>query len=116
WRTDLDAAHELVQRAVVKLGEDRVMVAPSCSLLHVPVGLASETSLEAELLAWMAFATEKLGEVAALARADSTGAVYSAARRAIGSRAASWRVTNPAVRARAAAITDDMSRRAAPYS
>src|SRR5262249_1176684 len=39
WRTDLDAAHRLVQQAVRSLGEARVLVAPSCSLLHVPVDL-----------------------------------------------------------------------------
>ncbi len=37
WRTDLDAAHGLLRRAVKALGRQRVLVAPSCSLLHVPV-------------------------------------------------------------------------------
>jgi len=45
WRTDLDAAHSLVRRAVVALGTDRVLVAPSCSLLHVPVDLEAPSNV-----------------------------------------------------------------------
>jgi len=49
WRTDLDAAHGLVRRAVSALGAERVFVGPSCSLLHVPVDLAAEGALDSEL-------------------------------------------------------------------
>lgn len=62
WRADLDAAHRLVRRAVAALGPERVVVAPSCSLLHVPVDLSAEKRLDAELLRWMAFAAQKLAD------------------------------------------------------
>ncbi len=74
WRTDPDRALALVRSATDRLGGERVQVAPSCSLLHVPVSLEPEPALDPELRGWLAFATEKLGEVVALARAADAGA------------------------------------------
>src|SRR5690606_12952025 len=65
WRNDLNASLALIEKATAKLGKDRVFIAPSCSLLHTPVDLARETGLDAELKNWMAFATQKLSEIAA---------------------------------------------------
>jgi 5-methyltetrahydropteroyltriglutamate--homocysteine methyltransferase len=69
WRADLAETFTPVERAVDALGRERVQVAPSCSLLHTPVDLDNETKLDAELKSWLAFAKQKLGEVAALAAA-----------------------------------------------
>ena len=44
WRTDLDAARDRLAPVADALG-DRLWVAPSCSLLHVPVDLAAEHQL-----------------------------------------------------------------------
>ncbi|MCB5363343.1 5-methyltetrahydropteroyltriglutamate--homocysteine S-methyltransferase [Pusillimonas sp. CC-YST705] len=66
WRTDLDAAHERLQSLHKQLGE-RLWLAPSCSLLHVPVDLSFETELDAELRGWLSFATQKLDELRWLA-------------------------------------------------
>ncbi|WP_224371789.1 5-methyltetrahydropteroyltriglutamate--homocysteine S-methyltransferase [Hyalangium versicolor] len=119
WRTDLDAAHQQVRRAVRELGSDRVFIAPSCSLLHVPEDLDSESKLEPELKSWLAFASQKLDEVRALASAaeqDSpTAAAFTSARAAIASRRASPRTRNPAVRARMLTVDESMSRRGAPF-
>ncbi len=49
WRTDLDRAFTLIGRALDQLGQDRVMVGPSCSLLHVPVDLEMENEIDPEL-------------------------------------------------------------------
>jgi 5-methyltetrahydropteroyltriglutamate--homocysteine methyltransferase len=49
------------------------MVAPSYSLLHVPVESAPEDRLDPDIKEWLAFATEKLSEVAALARGLDEG-------------------------------------------
>jgi len=73
WRTDPDRALPLVRSAVARLGPDRVQLAPSCSLMHVPVSLAAERGLDPDLRTWLAFATEKLGEVVSLARAADGG-------------------------------------------
>ncbi|MFG1496102.1 5-methyltetrahydropteroyltriglutamate--homocysteine S-methyltransferase [Saccharospirillum sp. HFRX-1] len=68
WRTDLQAALAKLQAAQVKLGE-RLWLAPSCSLLHVPVDRDQETELDAELTSWLSFAVQKLAEIGLLKRA-----------------------------------------------
>jgi 5-methyltetrahydropteroyltriglutamate--homocysteine methyltransferase len=73
WRTDLRHALALLQRAATARGTRQLMVAPSCSLLHVPVDLAQEDRLDPELKSWLAFATQKLAEVAALAKGLDEG-------------------------------------------
>jgi len=54
------------------LGE-RLWIAPSCSLLHVPVDLAGEEGLDPEQRSWLAFATQKLEEVCTLKQALERG-------------------------------------------
>ena len=66
WKADLQRALNLAQQAAARIGKDRLLIAPSCSLLHSPVDLALETSLKPEVKNWFAFATEKLGEVLVL--------------------------------------------------
>jgi 5-methyltetrahydropteroyltriglutamate--homocysteine methyltransferase len=69
WRTDLASAWGLLELARASVGTAQLMVAPSCSLLHVPWTLRSETALPEAVHRRLAFAEEKLGEVATLARA-----------------------------------------------
>ena len=69
WHTDLDRAFGMVRAAVERLGPARVQVAPSCSLLHVPVDRDVETTLSSPLRERLAFAVQKLDEVVLLARA-----------------------------------------------
>lgn len=120
WRTDLDAAHSLVRRAVAALGADRVLVAPSCSLLHVPVDLEAEHTIDEELKSWLAFGAQKLVELSALAHAAEmetpSGPRFAEARYALANRRASIRTRNPVVRERMAAVTEDMLRRTSPFS
>ena len=68
WKTDLTGAERLIERARMLHG-DALMVAPTCSLLHVPVDLATETKLDRGTRGWLAFARQKLDEVATLAKA-----------------------------------------------
>ena len=107
WKTDLDATLDWLAPLAKKLG-DRLWLAPSCSLLHVPVDLASEAdegaSLDAEIRSWLAFAVQKLDELRVLARAlnegrDAVKAELDANRAALASRRRSPRVTDPAVQA-----------------
>src|SRR5580704_13020162 len=63
WKTDLVHALELVERAVGAIGSNRVLVAPSCSLLHTPADLDFEEHVDHELRDWLAFAKQKLEEV-----------------------------------------------------
>lgn len=66
WRTDLEAAAARLQPLKEKLGE-HLWLAPSCSLLHVPVDLAYETKLDDDIKSWLSFALQKLEELNALA-------------------------------------------------
>ena len=120
WRTDLRAALATLQRVAAARGTRRLMVAPSCSLLHVPVDLAQERRLDPEIRPWLAFATQKLAEVAALARGldEGEGAIAAqlqASDAAAQSRRDSARVHHQAVAARLAAVSPGMMRRASPY-
>ena len=42
WRADLEPALELLERAAEPLGAERLLVGPSCSLLHCPIDLDAE--------------------------------------------------------------------------
>jgi 5-methyltetrahydropteroyltriglutamate--homocysteine methyltransferase len=64
WRTDLSRALKLLER--VREKTDNVWVAPSCSLIHAPVDLELESKLDVELKSWLAFAKQKLHELAVL--------------------------------------------------
>lgn len=107
WRTDLDKAREVVEPILAQLGE-RLWLAPSCSLLHVPVDLDAEKDLDAELRSWLSFATQKLDELAWLADALSaapaaaTQAALQRQREALQVKSASARIHNSAVQARLA--------------
>ncbi|MEW6719620.1 MAG: 5-methyltetrahydropteroyltriglutamate--homocysteine S-methyltransferase [Thermodesulfobacteriota bacterium] len=115
WRTDLDAAHSLIRRAVHAVGEGRLLVAPSCSLLHVPIDLAAEHGLDPELRSWMAFAAQKIAEVRALADAAGAdvpaGPLFAESRAAIAARRSSPRTRDPEVRARTSSVDESMLRR-----
>lgn len=69
WVNDLSRSADIIRRFVSALGEDRVMVAPSCSLLHVPISLRNETALSPGVRNMLAFAEEKLEEVVTLSGA-----------------------------------------------
>jgi 5-methyltetrahydropteroyltriglutamate--homocysteine methyltransferase len=105
WVTDPDAALERIDAAVAVLGDDRVTVAPSCSLLHVPYEAARETGIDPEVRSWLAFAAEKLAELRALAARDD--ASLAAGRAAIAARRASAHTNDPEVRERVAGLAPD---------
>ena len=118
WRNDLDRSAAIVRRATEALGSDRVWVAPSCSLLHSPIDLAAETKLDAELKNWLAFATQKLAEIAALATAANGGdakQAFAESKAAQESRKQSPRIHNPAVKDRLKAVTPADAKRHSPY-
>jgi len=119
WKTDLNATLDWLEPLARQLGQ-RLWIAPSCSLLHVPVDLASERQLDPEILSWLAFARQKLVELQVLARALNEGReavreALEANRAALASRRASPRVNNPAVKLAVARITEDLGRRESTY-
>ena len=113
WKTGLTDGERLIDQARVLHG-DRLFVGPSCSLLHSPVDLDTETKLDAELRGWLAFATQKLAEIKALAdtaNGKRDGAYFRANAEGLGSRLTSARIHDPAVKHRLAAVTPAMAER-----
>jgi 5-methyltetrahydropteroyltriglutamate--homocysteine methyltransferase len=107
WKADLGA---LLDRLEPVVASGRVVqIAPSCSLLHTPIDLALETQLDPDVCAWLAFAVQKIEELAILGKALRQGR-SSVARElaenaaAIAARRASPLTNDAAVRARAAQV------------
>lgn len=120
WRTDPDKALGILKPALARRGGS-LWLAPSCSLLHVPMTLASDASLDAQLRGWVAGAVEKLDELRLLkqalsAPASGVGEELEAARRSAASRAGSPRVKKPAVSARVHGLPDDADRRRSTFA
>jgi 5-methyltetrahydropteroyltriglutamate--homocysteine methyltransferase len=110
----------MLRRADDRIGADRIQVAPSCSLLHSPIDLDSESALDPEIKEWMAFGKQKLQEVAILTQAlnhgvDSGAERFVASREALERRRISAKVNSPKVQQRLAAVTEEMTQRATPF-
>ncbi|MBD5784813.1 5-methyltetrahydropteroyltriglutamate--homocysteine S-methyltransferase [Cellulosimicrobium terreum] len=123
WRADLAAKLDVLDSLsdpAHALGAGALAVGTSTSLLHVPHDVEDEvfggpetpgTVLDPRLRDWLAFADQKVGEVAVLARAitagrDAVATEIEASRAAVASRATAAGVVVPGVRERAAALTD----------
>ncbi|MGD2117902.1 MAG: 5-methyltetrahydropteroyltriglutamate--homocysteine S-methyltransferase [Chromatiales bacterium] len=119
WKTDLNATLDWLEPLHEKL-QQRLWLAPSCSLLHVPVDLNNETVLDAEIKNWLAFAVQKLDEVLLLAKALNHGRgtvadELQANQAAIQSRRTSSRVHNAAVKQAVSNITPEQGQRQSPF-
>jgi len=120
WRCDLRRALQTLQPLHDELG-DRLWLASSCSLAHVPVSLAPEAKLDAGVRSWLAFAHEKLSELQALALVLNDGEAaaadaLAASDAAVASRRASQRVHKPLVQKRLAALSPAMAERRSPFA
>jgi 5-methyltetrahydropteroyltriglutamate--homocysteine methyltransferase len=122
WKTDFAAAIKLAQTAVDALGQDRVIVATSSSLLHTPVTLALENKLTPEQKDWFSFALEKAEEVATIAAVLSgsqdakIAAALEANKVSIAKRREFESTSDDTVRKRVAAITPDQLERQSPFA
>lgn len=120
WRTDLEKTLQTLEPLKAALGE-RLWIAPSCSLLHVPVNVQSETGLDAELKSWLSFAVQKLDELKLLqglldGTLDEAGQqAVQAQQAALRARRESRRTHNPAVQAQMAKI-DQIKRQRTPFA
>jgi 5-methyltetrahydropteroyltriglutamate--homocysteine methyltransferase len=120
WKTNLQRARSLVEQAVNKLGSDRILIAPSCSLLHSPGDLELETRLRDDQREWLAFAKQKVEEVVLLARAINEGSqgvheAFQANQEAMERRRTSSLIHNKDVQSRVSEINAEMLHRASPY-
>ncbi len=120
WKADLDRALNLLEHAATAIGPDRLLVAPSCSLVHTPVDLDSETHIDDELRDWLAFAKEKLEEVVVLERAvlegkEAVSEVLEGNRLVMKKKRASSRIHDPNVKTRRRNGGQHMTRRTSAY-
>ncbi|GAA5873769.1 hypothetical protein JCM3774_000165 [Rhodotorula dairenensis] len=118
WKNDLAASLAIAKKAIEALGQDRVVVATSSSLLHTPVTLANESRLSADVKDWFSFATEKAAEVATLAKALSGADVQAALdanKKSIDARRAFEKNSDASVRDRLSKVTPDMYNRKSPF-
>jgi 5-methyltetrahydropteroyltriglutamate--homocysteine methyltransferase len=121
WKTDLAKTLPVLQKAIDALGNDRVIVGPSCSLLHSPVDLSLEKKLDDKIQDWMAFARQKLTEIATLTRALNDGAAsvkdeLEQNRSSNERRQSSTLIHLPAVEKRTKDVSSDMLYRHRPFS
>jgi 5-methyltetrahydropteroyltriglutamate--homocysteine methyltransferase len=120
WKNDFSKSLAFIHKATAVLGEDRVMVSPSCSLLHSPCDLdleKDEQVLTPEIKNWMAFAKQKIEEVVSLKQiackelSDPVSEKWKKNREAIESRKKSTLIHKPQVKQRVAMITENDSKR-----
>lgn len=105
WKNDYLKSIEKIHQAVTALGEERMMIAPSCSLLHTPFDLDLETEINPEIKNWMAFAKQKLHEVSDLYEiANGNSELLKANAKAIESRRTSALIHKSEIKQRVATI------------
>jgi len=115
WKANLAVAIETVKKAVSVLGADRVIVAPSCSMLHSPHSLESEKKMDVNIKSWMSYAVQKLEEIVTITKAinapGSVDAALAANAACVQTRKTSTLIHNPAVQAELKAITPEQFKR-----
>ena len=121
WKNNYQIAVLQIDQAIEALGSERVWIAPSCSLLHVPCDLELETNeavLKPEIKQWMAFARQKLDEVVVLKKLSTTSPskevlqAFEERNQLLQDKKASPLIHNPQVRARTSALQAGDARRA----
>ncbi|MEJ2426926.1 MAG: hypothetical protein P8101_21255, partial [Candidatus Thiodiazotropha sp.] len=120
WKCDLNAQLDWLEPVHERLRE-RLWLAPSCSLLHLPVDLEQETQLDTEIRSWLSFAEQKLTELEVLGKALNQGreAVMTELKdnaKAIESSRHTSLIHNPRVQSRLRSITPSMESRHTPYA
>jgi 5-methyltetrahydropteroyltriglutamate--homocysteine methyltransferase len=73
WRTNLSSALSLLEEIAAIVDRDRIWVQPSCSLLHLPHDVELEENLDPDVKALLAFAEQRLEEIAVLTRGLNEG-------------------------------------------
>jgi 5-methyltetrahydropteroyltriglutamate--homocysteine methyltransferase len=117
WKNDFKKSLALIVKTVSALGSERIMIAPSCSLLHTPFDLDQETAIDSEIKNWMAFAKQKLQEVNALYQIiNGNTELLHSNQKAVESRRTSALIHKDAVKQRTAAITDADAKRNSTFA
>ncbi|WP_407429908.1 5-methyltetrahydropteroyltriglutamate--homocysteine S-methyltransferase [Arcticibacter sp.] len=116
WKNDYQRSLELIDRCRRVVGEDRLMIAASCSLLHTPCDLDQESKIPPQIKNWMAFARQKLREIGDLVDiAGGNSESLAANTRALDDRRNSTLTHRQEVKNRVQAIREEDSRRKNPF-
>ena len=124
WKNDFKNSLALIGKAIDKIGADRVLIAPSCSLIHSPCDLDLETKeeiLTPEIKQWLAFAKQKLDEIVILKQLGNglkDSVVLEKLKQnqsAAESRKTSALIHNKKVKERVKAITEQDAKRKNPF-
>ncbi|WP_295625310.1 5-methyltetrahydropteroyltriglutamate--homocysteine S-methyltransferase [uncultured Nitrosomonas sp.] len=120
WKADLTEILNWLEPVHARL-QERLWLAPSCSLLHVPVDLGSEQKLDADIRSWLAFATQKLNEIEVLANAlnhgrESVAEILLENSASVSNRKQSKRVHHENTKARVREINEAMGIRQSSYN
>lgn len=125
WKNDLSRSLDIINKVKAVIGEERLVIATSCSLLHSPIDLdneKNEKSLPAQVKRWLAFARQKVTEVVILADLAGRSPSYTS-KAALQSNVADMEdrhtsalTNNEEVRKRVDAVTPDMACRKSPFS
>lgn len=117
WRNDYQQSIDLISTSISEIGEDRVMLAPSCSLLHVPYDLDLEDELDFELKSWMAFARQKLYELQDLSSIiNGDKSLLEENKKLIASKDSSERIHQNFVKERVRSISDEDLQRKSEFT
>jgi len=123
WKNNFQNSLSLIEHALEGIGRDRLIISPSCSLIHSPCDLDLETNedtLPPEIKDWMAFAKQKIGEVVVLKqlanREEIADSKLVANFDSNEKRRSSPLIHNPVVKQRVAAITETDDRRCNSFS
>ncbi len=125
WKNDFKKSLALIKKATDALGENRILIAPSCSLIHSPCDLELETNnatLTPEIKQWLAFAKQKTEEIVLLKYFASNEIDINNSIRfeentiANENRKTSKLIHNDAVKNRVASITTGDDQRQNPFS
>ncbi|OOG66247.1 5-methyltetrahydropteroyltriglutamate--homocysteine S-methyltransferase [Rhodanobacter sp. B04] len=119
WRSQPERVLPLLHKARARIGSERLWLAPSCSLLHVPIDLAAETTLDPARLAPMAFARQKIEELRvyadALAGLPEADAALAAQQALLTAQAHAPGVIDTGVRSRLRALNPQATLRRSGY-
>ena len=124
WKNDITESLAIVKKAIETLGEDRVVISTSCSLLHVPYDLESETNenvLTPEIKRWLSFAWQKVEELSLLKALtnnpdEKAKEKFEQNKKDLADKKVSPLIHNKNVKERVSKITPADSQRNSPYS
>ncbi|WP_293786592.1 5-methyltetrahydropteroyltriglutamate--homocysteine S-methyltransferase [uncultured Pedobacter sp.] len=125
WKNDFEKSLSIINQVLERRGHDKVWIAPSCSLIHSPVDLDNETdenNLSAEIKQWLAYAKQKIAELATLKKLITNESPASTLQKfeenkiAVANRKVSKIIHNPAIKQRVLTLKEQDAERLNPFS